>query len=457
MHISKVFLENFKCFDKIELDFGKLTILTGANSSGKSSIIYSVLSAIQSGSFPFSYSINGKYIDMGGFEDVSYKHNKNNLIKIGFNVVDENRSSGDSRRQVEVITWWSFDKIRKQPKFHSLRANAEYYDLAIEYKNLKYHLQFNYYHDKDSISIEDKEFEYNLNKLIQDSIFKAEKKKSSGRNYFVKYEERVKRNNKRINFSVASVNDLYKAINEKGSQILSECYNTLMLSFNNLEQKTNYISSFRLNPQKFKFEVSKTNFKVSKHGENYEDQILSWEYNRSPELKSLISIAKRMKLLEDIKTNRVASGGYEMKIKTHRASVYSSLTDVGFGISQFLPVIVSDLQLGKNSTLFVSQPEIHLHPKIQSEFGDYVCDQINSNNKSYVLETHSEYLLNKLRLLIVKKKLKTEDVKVYYFKKNSDLVEKFELELTPKGEIKNAPADFFETYMVDVMNIALNS
>ena len=69
MILEKISIENFKCFHtKTDIEFGKITLLTGANSSGKSSIIYSILGAIQSGEFPLQFSTNGKYVNMGDFK-----------------------------------------------------------------------------------------------------------------------------------------------------------------------------------------------------------------------------------------------------------------------------------------------------------------------------------------------------------------------------------------------------
>jgi len=65
MRINKVSIENFKCFKGVDIELGKLTLLTGANSSGKSSILYSILGVLQSGEFPFQFSPNGKYVNMG--------------------------------------------------------------------------------------------------------------------------------------------------------------------------------------------------------------------------------------------------------------------------------------------------------------------------------------------------------------------------------------------------------
>src|SRR5213075_2464533 len=95
-------------------------------------------------------------------------------------------------------------------------------------------------------------------------------------------------------------------------------------------------------------------------------------------------------------------------------TIDSALPDVGFGVSQFLPLLVADLQLGKHSTFMTSQPEIHLHPRIQAEYVNHLVQSAKSNDKRYVIETHSEYLLNRFRLLITKGKIKPEDVAVYY-------------------------------------------
>jgi predicted ATPase len=165
---------------------------------------------------------------------------------------------------------------------------------------------------------------------------------------------------------------------------------------------------------------------------------------------------KRLSLFSEIKTNRLSGGRYEMLVKTKPKGTYTSLSDVGFGVSQFLPIIVADIQLGDDSNLIVAQPEIHLHPNVQALFGDYIVDQMRDCNKNYILETHSEYLLNRLRLLITNGKLEEQDISVYFIDDEKDL-NLYKLEFKRNGQILNAPENFFKTYMMDVMDIALNA
>ena len=71
--LKKISIENFKCFGKpVDIEFGRLTLLTGANSSGKSSVIYSILGSIQCGEFHLQFSVNGKYVNMGDFKEIVY-------------------------------------------------------------------------------------------------------------------------------------------------------------------------------------------------------------------------------------------------------------------------------------------------------------------------------------------------------------------------------------------------
>ena len=138
--IKKINIENFKCYESLEFETSKITLLTGANSSGKSSLLYTVLGAVQSGEFPFQFSPNGKYIKMGDFEEIVFGHDKEKLIKLEYVLSKENET---------VSTYWKIDPIRNLPTLHKLIAKSNYYLLEIE-KIRKYNLNFQYFKDKDN-------------------------------------------------------------------------------------------------------------------------------------------------------------------------------------------------------------------------------------------------------------------------------------------------------------------
>ena len=86
MYINNVEVRNFRCFDYLKFELKKINLITGENSSGKSSLLYTILGAIQSREFPFNYSPNGKYIRMGDYSDIVHGHDKTKEIELNFGI-----------------------------------------------------------------------------------------------------------------------------------------------------------------------------------------------------------------------------------------------------------------------------------------------------------------------------------------------------------------------------------
>lgn len=406
MRIKRLALKNFKCFKEVDVSFSKITLFTGENSSGKSSLIYGILAPLQSvslngNSFPLYLSLNGNYVNMGGFEEVSFNHSLKNDLEI-----DLNFSFGG--RVYEFNTLWCFDIIRNSPRLKNLKNGSLFTKIEVKQKeDLSYIVNI----------------EHNDVELKPLDIY---------------------------DFHTQAIDDSDGNVYDYFIEISDDLYNELINSFN-------FISSFRFQPERTYYQ-SLLNRTVDKFGAGYIDQILEWNDNQSEESLNLASILKDLKILYDIKPHRLSGGRFEIKVKVKSRSKWESLADVGFGISQFLPLIVADLQLSNDSTLIMSQPEIHLHPSVQANLGDYLVKQVKERNKNYIVETHSEYLLNRMRLLIVKGEIQPEDVAVYYFEnsiKDGSIAHR--IEFTKDGQILNAPKGFFETYMIDTMDIALNA
>ena len=141
MRLKSIKIQNFKAFQKQQnVDFERLTILTGANSSGKSSVLYSILGSIQSGEFPIQFSTNGKYVNMGDFKEIAFNHISNSEVNLGFTF--ENGSMQN------ISSTWVEDKQNNLPQLKTLFAESPFFELNIT-KSKKYSLDFNYYPEKD--------------------------------------------------------------------------------------------------------------------------------------------------------------------------------------------------------------------------------------------------------------------------------------------------------------------
>lgn len=136
------------------------------------------------------------------------------------------------------------------------------------------------------------------------------------------------------------------------------------------------------------------------------------------------------------------------KLKIHQNTLDLDITDVGFGISQILPVIVQGFLSFKGSLTMVEQPEIHLHPKMQADLADLFIDvvkSINNEKKFLLIETHSEYLLRRLRRRIAEGLISSDDIAIYFVSppKNVDASsEILEKEVADNGSFE-WPEDFY--------------
>jgi predicted ATPase len=124
------------------------------------------------------------------------------------------------------------------------------------------------------------------------------------------------------------------------------------------------------------------------------------------------------------------------------------LIGVGVGVSQILPILVMGLLSPPNSLLILEQPELHLHPSVQSKLGDFFVG-LSKCGKQCIIETHSENLVNQIRYHIVEAE---EDEKnnylIYFASQNEEGATQFEkVQISSKGNILNWPEGFFDESM----------
>jgi len=172
--------------------------------------------------------------------------------------------------------------------------------------------------------------------------------------------------------------------------------------------------------------------------------------NGSSNLKKALDefgkISGLFKSLEVKRKGQKESDPFQIGVKTMGPSF--NLVDVGYGVSQVLPIIVDVVQNPNESTFLLQQPEVHLHPRAQAELASFLAALSKEQNKQFIIETHSDCLIDRIRMDIRDKKyLSSDDAVILYFEKTAGGVIIHELTIDEFGNIIGAPATYRKFFL----------
>jgi len=148
---------------------------------------------------------------------------------------------------------------------------------------------------------------------------------------------------------------------------------------------------------------------------------------------------------EDVISQDRGKIGHELKVTTEGSSKGQDLTHVGVGISQVLPILVMCLLADPYSTIIIEQPELHLHPKVQSLLADFLLS-MTMLEKQCIIETHSEYIINRLRFRAAAADETTisDLMKIYFVEKKNGQSTFRSVDVNKYGAIMDWPEGFFD-------------
>ena len=168
---------------------------------------------------------------------------------------------------------------------------------------------------------------------------------------------------------------------------------------------------------------------------------------------------RTMRLISEFRVQALGKGRkeYEVLVRTNTKLPEVKLTDVGFGVSQVLPVIVEVLYVPRRSIVIFEQPEIHLHPRVQADLADLFVDAIRARENGmprecqFIVESHSEHFLQRLQRRIAEEELAADDAALYFVHTDGAGARIEELKVDLFGNILNWPDGFFGDEMNDLV------
>jgi hypothetical protein len=187
--------------------------------------------------------------------------------------------------------------------------------------------------------------------------------------------------------------------------------------------------------------------------ENYVASVVSqWQTSDKERLAQLGQWLKQLGLTWKVDAKSVDDTRVELRVgrllhsRRGGAQDMVNMADVGFGLSQILPVVVALLAARPGQLVYLEQPEIHLHPLAQRRLAGLLASAAKERGIRVVVETHSALLLREMQTLVATAKLPGDLVKLHWFKRNADdgITQLFTADLDKNGAYGDWPEDFGE-------------
>jgi predicted ATPase len=152
---------------------------------------------------------------------------------------------------------------------------------------------------------------------------------------------------------------------------------------------------------------------------------------------------KHLGLVEDMRVKQF-TGSPLHQVLVERGGITSNLLDVGFGVSQVLPVVTLAHFAARGSTVILEEPEMHLHPLAQANLADMFVDAAGARGVQFLIETHSEHLFRRMQYLVAAGGIDTNRVRMYFIERDaSGATVPRRLEMDTYGRVRNWPKHFF--------------
>lgn len=471
-------LQNVKAFlDSGTVELRPITIIIGQNSSGKSSLLRFPLvlkqTFLDDSEAPLLFY--GKSIDYGNYEDVVFGHDVERSMEFEVSI-----ASADLLPYLPSQTFFNdIDEIHQ--KLRGIEKLTLHFDISFSGNKVR----------MGNLEI----------KVANESIFTVYEDETLDENTALKYGIDVGFGGFLIGSSAVyrdfhekfllnpfmlgvfnskfTDNDDDVKLKRMTYDFYEPLFRAIFVYFYDLSKETNYIGPTRVSAERsYRFKENAVNY-VGHEGE-FAPVILAQDQRSGGTILANVSnwLSEHLNMTLDVDDSSdtfklVVTNVSDVANNQDGPPVKNNLIDVGHGLSQLIPIIVQVFmdreQTSRNSRKFgramqlnlIEQPELHLHPAAQAALADLFIAGVHHSGegeepkRTYLIETHSEHMLLRLRRRIVEGTLNPDDVAIYYTEKNADgkSVDVRRLEIEPDGSIPEWPEGLFEEDYREVLEL----
>lgn len=455
----KVRFKNFRCFrDTGILELKKITLLVGENSSGKTSFLGGLrhLSALMTDE---NINLNSPPFEMGTIKDIInqqnpeqsefiYEFSENDVLYRWVFYDDE----GDSSLK-EFVTERGNDKEKE----------------GFAYNNVKKSITFNHKLSLDEVqTLKDMNIDvndnhgngyYSFDLIIPDSVkFKNRFKLSQYASldeiiklinftcieYFISYGDSATENkiDQKPFIQTRKLDELFAGKVKLATKI-TETLSSFQLNF----IKAVALSPLRVEPSRI-YQYNQTRYGLDPSGSQIPDKLQrQFKSNKAPDketIKQMKKFGQESGLFKNLSIKRYdKKSNYPFSIiVTTNQGIKSNIIDVGYGVSQTLPLIFEISSSQHEIRFLLQQPEIHLHPRAQSAFGSLMAQSVRNKDTEFVVETHSDFILERLKYEIAKGVISHNDVGILFFDTEEKEVKVWQIDIDKSGLPIEPPAAY---------------
>lgn len=439
--LNRIYVENFKAWKKLDIELGGVTGLFGTNSSGKSSVFQFLLLLKQTKnatdrSLVLDFGGPDQLVNLGSFQDLVHAHNTESVLlwKLMWQLPAKLTINDPSGKRTEVLASSSQIVLKSLVRLQGKSLISD----RLEYRFGKH-------------------------------IFLIEPKKPGSKDYQLDAQVpegssfRFVRNQARAWALPGPVKTHLFPDQAKTYFKNSDFLGHFEAEYESLMDSIYYLGPLREYPRREYPWSGASPSDVGKRGERTVEAILSatlrgekrnlgGKTHYKPFQEIIAYWLKKLGLIHEFKIEEIGSGAnlYRAVVKRDAKSPTALLTDVGFGVSQILPALVLLYYVPEGSTVLMEQPEIHLHPSVQSGLADVILKVAQTRQLQVIVESHSEHLLRRFQRRVADQTCSSDLIKLYFCDCMDGESKLVDLELDVFGEIQNWPDNFFGDEMTEI-------
>lgn len=370
-----IYLDNYRGFSNEFIPLNSVNFLVGENSTGKTSFLSS-LKVLGSHRFWFRPSFDDPDLNFSSFSEIVSKKsaNKKNFT-IGF--YDSKDEKEDESPNLRLITFKNEEGLPVVHKY-SFLSPVGLISTIISDSSLRYKVQ-----EVDEDRVES---------LVECCMREHSESRPKGYKKFAK--EGFPR-------QLFFANAYQFIIADMAGKDLLKDRKKISFEIEVDAPECRWIAPIRAKPEKIYISQSSDYSAEGNHVPIILNKMLgkNTEKNESKMLKAINEFGKSSGLFDAVRVKRFgkeASSPFQVNVDLGGNELMVS--NVGYGVSQVLPIVLEARRRSAASYISIQQPEVHLHPKAQASLGDFIYESKKLTGNNFVIETHSDYLIDRFRL-----------------------------------------------------------